>query len=224
MSHIALIEDEPPLSQQYSGVLEAAGYKVTPFLTREEAEAGLESATFDAWVLDLNLNNVPTAGIGLIGWAKEKGIKVPILVVSGLDPDPHGHISRELGVWDFVSKPVDDRTLVFKVQQLLNACTLPAPQLPSVPNLALDPLNPGSIKWKSNNVNIPITAWKILIKLVRTPNMPVTYEELFECVDTGITKANLRQHINTLRNQFEGFDPDFAHIKVKTGIGYTWKQ
>ena len=75
MSHLALIEDEPPLNQKYTQALEAEGYKVTSFISREDAEAGLAVENFDAWVLDLNLDNVPTAGIGLIGWAKEKGIK-----------------------------------------------------------------------------------------------------------------------------------------------------
>ena len=224
MSHLALIEDEPPLNQQYTQALENAGYKVTSFLNRDEAEIGLAAESFDAWVLDLNLDNVPTAGIGLIGWAKGKGIKVPILVVSGVDTDPHGHISMELGAWDFVSKPVDDRSLVFKVNQLLNACVQPAPQLPTVPNLTLDPLNPGLVRWKGNKIKFPITAWKILVKLVMTPNNSVTYEKLFQCVNSGNNKANLRQHITTLRSHFESCDPKFDHIKVKTSIGYIWEE
>lgn len=224
MAHIALIEDEPPLSKQYSEALQHDGHTVKQFFTRDEAEKGLNNAAFDAWVLDLNLNGVQAAGIGLIGWAKENDIKVPILVVSGLDANIHGQISRELGVWDFVSKPIEDHTLLFKVKQLLNAHSQSSQPFYSVPNLVVDVANPGAIEWKGNKINVPLTAWKILVKLINSSGVFVSYEELYKCVDTGVTKANLRQHISTLRNQFSSFDPDFDHIKVHPGAGYSWKK
>lgn len=223
MAHIALIEDEPPLSKQYSEALQRDGHTVEPFFTREEAEKGLNNAAFDAWVLDLSLDGFQAAGIGLIGWAKDNEIKVPILVVSGLDANIHGQISRELGVWDFVSKPIEDHTLLFKIRQLLGAQNQSVQTFCSAPNLVMDASNPGAVEWKGNKINVPLTAWKILVKLINSSGTCVSYEELYKCVDTGVTKANLRQHISTLRNQFTSFDPDFDHIKVQTGAGYSWK-
>ncbi|MBL4630801.1 MAG: response regulator transcription factor [Paraglaciecola sp.] len=224
MAYIALIEDEPPLSKQYCEALQKDGHVVETFFTREEAEESLNNPAFDAWVLDLSLDGFQAAGIGLIGWAKDNNIKVPILVVSGLDANIHGQISRELGVWDFVSKPIEDHTLLFKVRQLLNAQNQSSKTFSNVPNLTIDAVNPGAIEWKGNKINVPLTAWKILVKLINSSETCVSYEDLYKCVDTGVTKANLRQHISTLRNQFSSYDPDFDHIKVQTGAGYSWKK
>lgn len=224
MTTIALIEDELPISHYHTEILQAAGFEVVPFLTKEDALNGLFEADFDAWILDLKLGGEETAGINLIGVAKERGSKVPILVVSGLEPTRYRSITTALGVWDFVSKPVEPEVLVFKTNQIVNASKLNDVLNTSlVPDLELDKKNPGKVIWKNNKVSLPLTAYKILVRLIEKPGCTVPYSSLYECVSSGATIANIRQHISVLRGQMSEKDPDFDKIQVTTASGYLWK-
>lgn len=138
MKKVAVIEDEPPLSTKYCEVLELAGYQAIPFLTKNDAVTGVLDGEFDAWILDMKLGEDSYAGINLIGLAKEEGLKIPILVVSGLDPKFYRPATMSLGVWDFVPKAVEDETLIIKFKQLLDVAEEPhIPQQSSIDNLVL---------------------------------------------------------------------------------------
>ncbi len=225
MRKIAVIEDNQTLSKKYCEVLEKAGYIIKAFLTRAEAEQGVVAEAFDAWVLDIQLGQDKNAGIGLIGLAKDNHLKMPILVVSGLDPSFYRPITLELGVWDFVNKPVENETLLFKVKQLLDASNAPVqPSMGVVDNLVFDDRHPGLITWKGMKINISLTAWKFLVELTKTPNTVVTYDKFYKLVKSGSNKENLRQHISNLRSSIIECDQDFDHIKAVTATGYIWKQ
>jgi len=224
MTKIALIEDEQPISDYHTEVLQAAGFQVVPFLTKEDALNGLFAIEFDAWILDLKLGGEETAGINLIGVAKERGSKVPILVVSGLEPSRYRSITTALGVWDFVSKPVEPEVLVHKTRQIVDMSKLNGIlNVSLVPDLELDEKNPGKVIWKGNKLSLPLTSYKILVRLIEKPGATVSYSSLFKCVSSGATIANIRQHISVLRGLFNEKDPDFDKIQVVTGSGYSWE-
>jgi len=225
MPKIAVIEDNPTLSEKYCEVLKKAGYVIKAFMTRAEAEQGVVGEAFDAWVLDIKLGQDTNAGIGLIGLAKDNHLKMPILVVSGLDPSFYRPITLELGVWDFVNKPVEDETLILKLKQLLDASNDPVqPSMGAVDNLIFDDRHPGLITWKGTKINISLTAWKFLVELTKAPNTVVTYDKLYKLVKSGSNKQNLRQHISNLRSSIGEYDQEFDHIKTVAGTGYIWQQ
>ncbi|NRB39410.1 MAG: response regulator transcription factor [Pseudomonadales bacterium] len=225
MANIALIEDEPPLSEQYEKALRAGGHTVTPFLNIADAQKGLKEQSFDAWVLDLQLDGVSAAGVGLISWAEKKNLNAPTLVVSGLDQDPHMHYSLAAGAWDFATKPIESALLVHKVNLLLNANSSSTTGLSinNIENLEINPDEPCEVYWNKERFSMPLTAWNILRKLAAKPDETVEYRTLLSAISPVASKPTLRQHITTIRKAFDAVDPEFDHINVVSNAGYSWK-
>jgi DNA-binding response OmpR family regulator len=221
---IAIIEDELPIAEETRDILIGKGYEATIFQTIEDAKTSISASKFDAWLLDLNLNGNKAAGIELATWAGKNQLETPILVVSGLPTEPYKQITRALGLWDFLSKPVDATELIHKLEQLLKAHHHPTPSLSNIPGLEIDPTYPGKARWKNQRFSIPLTPLRMLILLAQRNGETVTYPEFYGVLETGRSKEAVRQNIRKIRESFTYVDPDFDKIKSVTGQGYRWEK
>lgn len=221
---IAIIEDEQVIAEETQQILEGEGFTSDIYLTVADAKEGLRAKNYDAWILDIQMNDDDVAGFGLTRWAEQMGIKTQILVVSGMPENPYKNISRMMNTWDHLTKPVEPAELLFKLKQLLESTrTTAAVPAPNVPNLGLDMSHPGNILWKGRRFSVTLTQYRLLLKLVTKPGVPVTYPEFFSAVTSGKNKESIRQHIRGLREAFQGVDAEFDQIGTETGKGYIWR-
>lgn len=218
---IAIIEDELPIAERTKECLEKAGYAAEIFLSVEEAKPTLKSERYDAWLLDINMNGDQTAGISLATWAIEMQLKVPTLVVSGLPPSPYKAITRAMGLWDFLTKPIDYDDLLYKLRQLLDAGNSPSPELPDIQGLEIDRFFRTKPKWNGSTLPIAFTPLRVLTLLVENAGETVTYANISR-LQSSQSRDATRQCIQAIRNAFTDVDPDFQKIKAVTGEGYKW--
>ena len=85
MLTVAVIEDDPPMSAQLRGWIEAArpDVKVEQWYTRDDAEAAIARQRYDVVVMDIELGRERHAGVALIN-AINKQHGTPVLVVSAM--------------------------------------------------------------------------------------------------------------------------------------------
>ena len=223
---IALVEDDPPISHQFKGYLEQAGYEVVQYFERDAARAGIPAGSFALVVLDIELNFEQNAGLGIIHSLATQGCDVPILVVSHLDAKTYKDITSQLGVWDYLEKSdTGANELVSACRRLIDEVALESQEAPASIRhgaLVIDRLNPRNVFWKDRRLHLPLTAWKLLNHLVAHAGQAVRREELYKLMNYGREQA-LRVHIRTLRADFEAVDPSFDSIQAISGVGYRWK-
>ena len=229
MGNIAIVEDDLDASEQFRKALVGDGHTVATFATRNKAEQGLAQSSFDAVLLDLMMNGDASAGIGLIAMIARSKQPPPVLVISSLDPSIYRPNCLELGVWDFLPKPIEQRTLQIKVQRLLDEkrLTAGASELHSVGSLSWETGMVGKVLWKGKQVGLPRISYRIVLKLARNAGKIQPHLELYKLFDTPIrtdtpqARQNLRAHIKTLRDAFRDVDPGFTGVQTVAG-GYCW--
>ncbi len=119
MKKILLIEDEEPIRRVLIRILEEEN-KDYLIIESEDGESGfakLNSEDFDLILCDIKMPKID--GIEVLQRAREKGINVPFIMLTG-----HGNVSTaveamKLGAYDFISKPPDLNRLLTAVRNAL---------------------------------------------------------------------------------------------------------
>jgi CheY-like chemotaxis protein len=115
---ILVIEDEEHFRDALDEILTGVGYEVekSPFLA--SAVGKCLSGIYDLITLDLKMPGID--GVQIAGLLNTKGIKTPVLVISGyLDNGIIGELEAA-GVHHFLDKPAGVREVVAAVKKALN--------------------------------------------------------------------------------------------------------
>lgn len=102
MATVVVIDDDRTVRLAMARMLEFSGFHVLDF---EDARPALDEVDFskaDLIVTDLQM---PTPGDELLRVLRQRGIKVPVVVVSGILDDEAERMLKELGADRTMSKP-----------------------------------------------------------------------------------------------------------------------
>src|ERR1700709_1027502 len=96
-TRVAIIEDDPPTSDQLKGWILSArpGLQVDQWFTRDEAESAIARQRYDLVVMDIELGRERHAGVALIN-AINKAHGTPVLVVSAMPATIYRSIMQAL--------------------------------------------------------------------------------------------------------------------------------
>jgi two-component system nitrogen regulation response regulator NtrX len=119
---IAVVDDEPNIRRTLAGLLEDEGYEVRSASSAEEAFDGLVDRPPDLLLLDVLLPGMD--GIAFLEKLAGKGVRFPVVLLSG-----HGTVdmavrATRLGAFDFLQKPVDPERLLLCVRNALDVAGL----------------------------------------------------------------------------------------------------
>jgi DNA-binding response OmpR family regulator len=228
MPKVAVIEDDLPTSNQLKGWIEAArpGIQVDQWFTRDAAELAIAREQYDVVTLDIELGRERHAGVALINAINKRG-GTPVLVISAMPATIYRSIMRALDAWDYLQKTsFEEADFVETFLEILRAAK-PVDGGPKViaaddDELSLDPLRQRTPIWRSQRINLPLTAQRILDALYQHRGEVVSYEELFEVVKSGRNRDNIRKHVSTIRDAFKEIDPAFDSIENIPMRGFRW--
>lgn len=116
MSSILLIDDEESLRWSYALILETAGHQVA---TAEDYDSALEllsSNSYDLIISDLLLPG--HSGLEIVEWLTNQHIDVPVVIVTGQPEQETVCRGFELGVFEYLTKPVRKNDLLSIVNQV----------------------------------------------------------------------------------------------------------
>jgi len=118
---VLFIEDSPSQQAYISNVFSENGLEVTAYSTAEEAWEDYQQNNYDLVVTDIVLDGKST-GMALTNWIRrldqEKG-EVPILAMTGYDDVARRVELFNLGISDYVIKPIIEDELIARVRQLI---------------------------------------------------------------------------------------------------------
>ena len=118
--HILIVDDEPQIHTVLGKLLDKEGYRVSHALGAEEAFQSVEAEKPDLVLLDIMMPKI--SGIEVCNRLKEnpKTSDILILILSAKDAQADRIDGLTHGADDYVSKPFHLRSLVRKIQHMLN--------------------------------------------------------------------------------------------------------
>lgn len=114
---VILVDDDPDVRDSASLLLSTSGYTVEAL---DSAEALLERVTPDdrgCLLLDVRLPGM--SGLALQRTLRERGVRLPIVFISGHGDIPMAVEAVNAGALDFLEKPFDDDALIERIDRAL---------------------------------------------------------------------------------------------------------
>jgi DNA-binding response OmpR family regulator len=153
---------------------------------------------------------------------RQRGGRVPIIVVTAREEEADRVLGLELGADDYVTKPFSPRELVARVKAVLRR-TEPAPETGPEPplhlgSLTVDPAR-HEVTFEGRPVHLTAREFDLLSYLVRNRGLVLTRDQILERVWGYSFPADTRTvdvHIRQLRSKLG----DHAPIRTIRGVGY----
>ena len=114
---VFVVDDDAAVRDSLRWLMDSVGLRVEPF---DSGEAFLDAVTPDregCVLLDLRMPGL--SGLEVHAQLRERGVELPVIVVSGHGDVPMAVRALKSGVADFIEKPFKDQELLDCVQQAL---------------------------------------------------------------------------------------------------------
>lgn len=218
MIHILIVDDDPKLNKTVCVYLNDCGFEATGVLNAQAAYEALNDRPYDLIVSDIMMPGVD--GFAFARSVRQLNKHIPILFMSARDDLPSKQKGFQLGIDDYMVKPVELAELEMRVRALLRRANIEAERKLMVGNLVLDA---DGMTAEIDGEEIPVSKreFNILYKLLSYPKKTFTRAQLMDEFWDADTDASLRAvdvYITKLRDKFS--DCDGFEIKTVRGLGY----
>lgn len=159
-------------------------------------------------------------GYELVKNLRDNNEDVPVLFLTAKSTFEDKRLGFELGIDDYVTKPIDYEELLLRIKALLRRSNISNKMKITIGSFTMDENDYSVI---SNNTQIELTKkeFELLFKLLSYPNKVMTKMQLLEDIwgyDSTSSEDTIKTHINKIRNKLKDVN-EFEIISVK-GLGY----
>lgn len=218
MFRILVVDDDRNTRLLMQAVLEGAGYTV--FLSSDGVDAleVMDREHIDLVILDVMMPKMD--GYELTRTLREVNNNLPILMVSAKQLPQDKHRGFLVGTDDYMTKPVDDEEMLFRVKALLRRAKIASEKRIEIGEVVLD-YDALTVTRGDEVQELPQKEFMLLYKLLSYPGKIFTRIQLMDEIwgadsDTGWETVTV--HIARLRRRFEGWNE--FRIESVRGLGY----
>lgn len=115
--NILIAEDNEVSREMMAGIMKTQGYNVFPAIDGDSAIEVIKNHDIDLALVDINM--APKGGFEFVKYLVIKGIKTPVVIVTGDDSSDILMEANALGVRRVIQKPIEPDRLVQVVQRVL---------------------------------------------------------------------------------------------------------
>lgn len=218
MIHILVVEDDAKLNQLVCTYLHDCGFEAKGCLNASTAYDELYNSLYDLIVSDIMMPEVD--GFEFAETVRRVNKHIPILFMSARDDLPAKQKGFQLGIDDYMVKPIELDELLLRVRALLRRANIEIERKITVGNLVLDA---DAMSAEVDGEELPVTTreFNILYKLLSYPKKTFTRAQLmdeFWGVDSDASLRAVDVYITKLRDKFSACDG--FEIKTVRGLGY----
>ncbi|WP_133471696.1 response regulator transcription factor [Paraglaciecola marina] len=220
MMNVLLVEDDIDLATTIVEYLEIES------IDCDHASNGLmglqliKTNQYQMIMLDINMPKMD--GLTLCNTLREKGIDIPILMLTARDSLENKLQGFEAGTDDYLVKPFAMKELVARVRVLGKRKSGEAKSL-KAGDLTLD-LDQSNAYLKQNSLKLTPIAYKLLEILVRTSPKIASRQHIMQCIwgNDQPDSNSLKVHVYHLRKQLESI-PSNVKLETVSGTGFILK-
>lgn len=220
---ILIIEDDKALAESLKIFLEKKGFAADTVFNGEDGEqrAELYGPDYDLIILDRMLPQ--KSGDEVLRALKEKGISVPVLMLTGKGSVQDRVDGLSMGADDYLIKPFDVSELLARVQAVLRRPKKVLPGILRVEDIELDPAK-RRVQKGGREIKLTLKEFALLEYLMRNPDRALNREDMFNHVWDFASNALsnvIDVHMHNLRKKL-GRD-GVRIFETIPGIGYRLK-
>ena len=218
MFRILVVEDDRELNRQVCSYLSQNGYETSGCLSANDAFNAMYNDLYDLIISDIMMPGMD--GFEFARIVRENSRDIPILFMTARDDFAAKRQGFQIGIDDYLVKPVDLEELVLRVGALLRRAKIANSHRLEVGDVVLDS-DERSCSVGGAEVNLTTREFNILYKLLSYPKKTFTRAQLMdEFWDAG-SSSTLRTvdvYMTKLREKFSVTDA--FEIQTVRGLGY----
>ncbi|HJB33778.1 MAG TPA: response regulator transcription factor [Candidatus Blautia merdipullorum] len=218
MIHILVVEDDEKLNRIVCTYLNDSGFQAKGCLGAREAYDEMYNQLYDLIISDIMMPGID--GFEFARTVRKVNQRIPILFMSARDDLPSKQKGFQLGIDDYMVKPVDLDELVLRVRALLRRANIEMERKITVGNLVLD-ADGMSAEVDGEEINLTTREFNIIFKLLSYPKKTFSRAQLideFWDLDSDTSLRAVDVYMTKLRNKLS--DCDGFKIVTVRGLGY----
>jgi two-component system, OmpR family, response regulator len=224
--HIAIVEDEPALRENYAAALARHGYGVKTYPNRHSAMQAFRAHLPDLAIIDIALEDEAEGGFDLCRDLRALSAELPIIFLTARDSELDAVSGLRLGADDFLTKDVSLPHLAARVAALfrrIDALRRPvnAAEIVRRGALSIDG-EKMQTTWNGAPVTLSLTEFWIVHALARHPGHVKNRQQLMDAANVVLDDNTITSHIKRVRRKFLEIDGAFDAIQTVYGMGYRW--
>lgn len=189
----------------------------------EEALGYANSSQFDVILLDLNLPKLD--GTAVARRLRQRGSRVPILMLTARDSVRDVVSGLNLGADDYLTKPFSFEVLVARIRAIGRRGPIAHPVRLTLADLVLE-TETREVRRGNARINLTAREYSLLELLLRHAGRPVSRKTILESIwgfASDVEENTLEAFVRLLRNKVDlPFDVKLIH--TVRGIGYCMRQ
>lgn len=218
MIHILVLEDDIKLNQTVCTYLNDSGFHAKGCLNANDAYEEMYNNLYELIISDIMMPEID--GFKFAENVRCVNRHIPILFMSAKDDLPSKQKGFQIGIDDYMVKPIELGELLLRVRALLRRANIEMDRRLVVGNLELDA---DAMTATIAGEEIPVTTreFNILYKLLSFPNKTFSRAQLmdeFWGMDSETSLRAVDVYITKLRDKFSACDG--FEIKTVRGLGY----
>ena len=218
MVHILVVEDDEKLNRIVCTYLNDSGFQAKGCRGAREAYDEMYDQLYDLIISDIMMPEID--GFEFARTVRKVNQRIPILFMSARDDLPSKKKGFQLGIDEYMVKPVDLDELVLRVRALLRRANIEMERKITVGNLVLD-ADGMSAEVDGEEINLTTREFNIIFKLLSYPKKTFSRAQLmdeFWDLDSDTSLRAVDVYMTKLRNKLSGCD-GFKIVTVR-GLGY----
>jgi two-component system OmpR family response regulator len=223
--HIAIVEDEPAIRQNYLDAFRHYGWRASGYADRNSAMDIFRNQLPDLVIIDVGLGEEIEGGFDLCRELRAISRTLPIIFLTARDSDLDVISGLRLGADDYLSKEITINHLVARVVALFRRVEALSSKTPEEElergDLRLRPARL-EISWQGQPVPLTVTEFWMVHSLVRRPGHVRSRSQLMDDANVLVDGQTITSHIKRIRRKFQQLDEDFDSLETVYGAGYRW--
>ncbi|MCR9103806.1 MAG: proteobacterial dedicated sortase system response regulator [Gammaproteobacteria bacterium] len=224
--HIAIVEDERALAENYRDALHRQGFQVSLYADRSSAQAAFEQDLPDLAIIDIGLGDEPEAGFELCRDMRSRWQDLPIVFLTARESELDIVSGLRLGADDYFTKDISLNEMFARLSALLRrarAMRAPERQEHILEREALC-INRERLtaSWRGESLGLTVIEFRIVHSLAERPGHVKSRDQLMSAAGVVQDDSTITSHIKRIRRKFEELDPQFDRIDTVYGLGYRW--
>ena len=219
---VLIVDDDRAVLTMLYKVIKSNGIDAHTAVSGEEALELLDHEVYDLILLDVNLHGMD--GFEVVQAVRRRGLKTPIIIVSGRKEDYDTLYGLDIGADDYITKPFNPITLGAKVKALLRRSRNHLPGADTV--LAAGPFqyNTSTLRFYKDGAEIPLSSKEnAMMKLfLDNVNRIFSKDMLYDLIwgEAIIDENAIMVYVNRLRQKIEEDPAHPRYIQTVRGLGY----
>lgn len=218
MINILVVEDDAKLNQIVCTYLNDGGFQAKGCLNAKEAYDEMYNNLYELIISDIMMPEID--GFEFAGTVRQINKTIPILFMSAKDDLPSKRKGFQLGIDDYMVKPIELDELLLRVRALLRRANIEMERKITVGNLVLD-ADAMSAEINGEEIGLTTREFNIIYKLLSYPKKTFSRAQLmdeFWGVDSAAGLRAVDVYVTKLRDKLSSCD-GFQIVTVR-GLGY----